>query len=200
MRLFQISAITFWILAGGIHFGFADETNDTDTDINTDTNAENYDWTIPTEDSAQDRDQPANTLRPRPGPGGGFNRPHPNPNPGNIFTRPHPRPWTGRPPHPRPPGHVYPPFPSNGNNFPWRRWRHPNVPRPIYDWPWFSITRVTCTAQDSNGYIYPVTEYGNRGAWFPNRLNRIQDEALNRCYYESGQDPGCHLLGCHSGF
>lgn len=59
---------------------------------------------------------------------------------------------------------------------------------------------VTCTAQDSVGELFPVTEDGYVGVAYEPVLPQIEDAALDRCYAETGGDPGCFLVGCNPGY
>jgi hypothetical protein len=51
-------------------------------------------------------------------------------------------------------------------------------------------------AQDSDGNQYPVTETDPAGFDYCNNLPETEDQALDYCYYESDNDPGCFLVGC----
>jgi hypothetical protein len=77
----------------------------------------------------------------------------------------------------------------------WRHWEHPMFRRPVYYWNWGALRNVTCTAEDSYGDQYPVTESTFPGFGLAN-MTAIEDYALDRCYAESGQDPSCVLLSC----
>jgi len=77
----------------------------------------------------------------------------------------------------------------------WAHWEHPDFVRPVYYWNWRIIHSVTCTAEDSYGDQYPVTETAWRGFGLDS-MNQIEDAALDRCYSESGQDGTCYLLTC----
>lgn len=55
---------------------------------------------------------------------------------------------------------------------------------------------MTCTAEDSVGDLYPVTEDGYVGAEYEGILDQVEDTALDRCYSESGGDEGCTLVDC----
>jgi len=78
---------------------------------------------------------------------------------------------------------------------PWAHWSHPDFARPVYYWNWRIIRSVTCTAEDSYGDQYPVTEAARRGFGLDN-MTKVEDDALDRCYGESGQDDSCYLLTC----
>ena len=78
---------------------------------------------------------------------------------------------------------------------PWRRWEHPEFARPIYYWDWNAIHSVTCTAEDSYGDQYPVTEETFSGFGLAH-MTAVEDDALDRCYQESGGDPSCYLVTC----
>jgi len=72
--------------------------------------------------------------------------------------------------------------------------------RPIYHWDWYRLHAVTCTAEDSSGDLFPVTEDGYIGNVYQSRLEQIEDAALDRCYDETGGDPGCYLVDCQPGY
>jgi hypothetical protein len=78
---------------------------------------------------------------------------------------------------------------------PWRHWGHPEFVRPVYYWEWGVIRSVTCIAEDSYGDQYPVTESTFAGFGLVN-MTAIEDDALDRCYEESGGDQGCYLATC----
>jgi hypothetical protein len=59
---------------------------------------------------------------------------------------------------------------------------------------------VTCTAADSEGGLYPVTEDGYGGIEYQEQLPAIEDAAIDRCYNETGGDTGCHLVDCTPGY
>lgn len=77
----------------------------------------------------------------------------------------------------------------------WRHWEHPEFARPVYYWEWSNIHQVTCIAEDSYGDQYPVTEATFRGFGLIN-MTAVEDDALDRCYVESGNDPSCYLATC----
>ena len=54
---------------------------------------------------------------------------------------------------------------------------------------------VSCIAEDSYGDQYPVTESTWAGFGLGN-MTEVEDNALDRCYAESGQDPSCYLATC----
>jgi hypothetical protein len=58
------------------------------------------------------------------------------------------------------------------------------------------LTSVTCYAQDQEGRQYGVTE-DSWGGYYQSRIALIEDEALDRCYAESGGDNACFLVGCN---
>jgi hypothetical protein len=78
---------------------------------------------------------------------------------------------------------------------PWRHWQHPVFARPVYYWDWPVVRQVTCIAEDSYGDQYPVTEETWRG-FALNNMTDVEDDALDRCYQESGGDPSCYLATC----
>lgn len=77
----------------------------------------------------------------------------------------------------------------------WTRWAHPEFARPAYYWDWGIIHNVSCIAEDSYGDQYPVSEATFRGFGLGN-MTVVEDDALDRCYAESGGDPSCFLLTC----
>lgn len=77
----------------------------------------------------------------------------------------------------------------------WKHWEHPVFARPVYYWDWFNVRQVSCTAEDSYGDQYPVTEDTWRGFGL-NNMTDVEDDALDRCYQESGGDPSCYLATC----
>ena len=80
----------------------------------------------------------------------------------------------------------------------WKHWAHPVFRRPIYYWNWAVVRTVTCVAEDSYGDQYPVTESITPGFQLQD-MTGVEDDALDRCYAESGQDPSCMLVGCSHG-
>ena len=79
---------------------------------------------------------------------------------------------------------------------PWPIWDHPVFPRPVYEWNWPQLIAVTCTAEDSNGYEYPVTENDFVGIEYQTELTEIEDQALDWCYDATNGDASCMLVGC----
>jgi hypothetical protein len=77
----------------------------------------------------------------------------------------------------------------------WRHWEHPEFARPIYYWDWAALHTVTCVAEDSYGDQYPVTQQTFAGFGLIN-MTAVEDDALDRCYQESGGDPSCFLATC----
>jgi hypothetical protein len=77
----------------------------------------------------------------------------------------------------------------------WQHWTHPAFARPYYYWNWGDIRQVTCVAEDSYGDQYPVTESAGRGFALDN-MTAVEDDALDRCYNESGEDGTCYLATC----
>lgn len=59
---------------------------------------------------------------------------------------------------------------------------------------------MTCTAENSSGYQFPVTEDGFFGFGYQARMEQIEDAALDRCYSETNGDQSCVLLGCTPGY
>ena len=77
----------------------------------------------------------------------------------------------------------------------WGHWEHPEFTRPVYYWNWAAIHNVSCVAEDSYGDQYPVTETAAPGFGLTN-MTDVEDDALDRCYSESGQDNTCFLATC----
>src|SRR5262249_7301583 len=75
----------------------------------------------------------------------------------------------------------------------WRHWEHPEFARPLYYWDWGQIRQVSCIAEDSYGDQYPVTEATTSG-WGLDNMSVVEDDALDRCYEESGGDSSCFLV------
>jgi hypothetical protein len=77
----------------------------------------------------------------------------------------------------------------------WAHWEHPEFARPSYFWAWGSFQSVSCIAEDSYGDQYPVTE--SAGANFGLMdMTATEDDAMDRCYAESGEDASCYLATC----
>jgi hypothetical protein len=118
--------------------------------------------------------------------------------------RPEPPRWQPHPPGARPhggapgrPEHVRVLRPSvvRRGAHPWRHWEHPAFGRPLYYWDWAATRHVTCVAQDSYGDQYPVTVQTWRG-FGTDAMTEVEDDALDRCYQESGGDQTCFLAAC----
>jgi hypothetical protein len=77
----------------------------------------------------------------------------------------------------------------------WAHWEHPEFSRPVYYWDWAALHNVSCIAEDSYGDQYPVTEAWTAG-WGIDNMTGVEDDALDRCYSESGQDTSCYLATC----
>jgi hypothetical protein len=77
----------------------------------------------------------------------------------------------------------------------WAHWDHPEFARPNYYWSWAGVHNVTCIAEDSYGDQYPVSEAAPPGFGLAN-MTDVEDDALDRCYSESGQDSTCVLASC----
>jgi hypothetical protein len=77
----------------------------------------------------------------------------------------------------------------------WAHWEHPEFQRPAYYWNWAGVHNVTCVAEDSYGDQYPVSEAAAPGFGLAN-MTDVEDDALDRCYSESGQDATCVLVAC----
>jgi hypothetical protein len=82
-----------------------------------------------------------------------------------------------------------------GHHNTWHHWTHPEFSRPSYYWDWNVIKSVTCISEDSYGDQYPVTESTFSGFGL-NNMTQIEDDSLDRCYQESGNDPNCYLATC----
>jgi hypothetical protein len=117
--------------------------------------------------------------------------------------------WKAHPPGPHPanngwhPGYhphavrVLQPRVMRYGEHPWRHWGHPEFVRPVYYWDWAAIRSVTCIAEDSYGDQYPVTVSTFGGFGLVN-MTSVEDNALDRCYDESGGDQSCYLATCNS--
>ncbi|HEV3032003.1 MAG TPA: hypothetical protein VG319_10210 [Polyangia bacterium] len=115
--------------------------------------------------------------------------------------------WRGHPPGGRPPAATYHPAyhphavrvlrprAMRYGEHPWRHWGHGEFARPVYYWDWAIIRSVTCVAEDSYGDQYPVTESTFAGFGLQN-MTAVEDDALDRCYEESGGDGSCFLTTC----
>ncbi len=128
---------------------------------------------------------------------GGWRPPAPPP-------RPAPPKFQGHPPGAHPHGPQYHAHPvrvmrptviRRGAERPWHHWGHPEFVRPIYYWDWAGIHQVTCIAEDSYGDQYPVTQSTWGGFGLPD-MTTVEDDALDRCYSESGSDQSCYLATC----
>ncbi len=153
--------------------------------------------------------QPGSGPRPGWGPAPGYGpRPGWGPAPGYG-----PRPGWGPAPGygPRPgwgPAPGYGPLPGWGSYprpvrwgySPWQHWTHPYFARPAFYFDWYRLTSVTCAALDSRGNAYPVMVNELPGWAYQEKIEQIEDLALDRCYQESGGDPNCLLQGCWPGY
>ncbi|HEY4394636.1 MAG TPA: hypothetical protein VGP64_11260 [Polyangia bacterium] len=90
---------------------------------------------------------------------------------------------------------VLRPMPIRRGEHPWRHWGHPEFARPVYYWDWAGVRTVTCTAEDSYGDQYPITQDTFAGFGLVN-MTSVEDDALDRCYQESGGDQSCFLATC----
>jgi len=77
----------------------------------------------------------------------------------------------------------------------WSHWDHPEFNRPSYYWNWSTIHSVSCVAEDSYGDQYPVSESTWSGFGLDS-MTTVEDDALDRCYSESGSDGNCVLATC----
>ncbi len=117
--------------------------------------------------------------------------------------RPAPPPFQAHPPGVHPHGPIVRPHPVrvlapravvHGRSG-WAHWDHPEFARPTYYWNWEGVHNVTCIAEDSYGDQYPVSEAAAPGFGLTN-MTDVEDDALDRCYSESGQDTTCYLATC----
>lgn len=121
-----------------------------------------------------------------------------------VYTpRPAPPQFRAHPPGMQPRGRVVPPHQvrvlrpemyHRGEHH-WRHWEHPELARPVYYWNWAAVHGVTCVAEDSYGDQYPITGNVFPGFGLAN-MSEVEDEALDRCYSESGGDQSCYLATC----
>jgi hypothetical protein len=126
--------------------------------------------------------------------------PPPGPPPAQVH-RSEPPKWQPHPPGPHPHGpvvrqhpvRVLAPRPYGAHA--WHHWSHPEYARPVYYWNWTTIHNVTCVAEDSYGDQYPVAATWTPG-WGLQNMTYVEDEALDRCYQESGGDQSCYLATC----
>ncbi len=77
----------------------------------------------------------------------------------------------------------------------WNHWAHPEFARPHYYWEWNNVHTVSCTSEDSYGDQYVVNEQTFAGFGLEN-MTAVEDDALDRCYNESGNDASCYLASC----
>lgn len=77
----------------------------------------------------------------------------------------------------------------------WNHWEHPEFNRPVYYWHWEHVRYVSCIAEDSYGDQYPVSERA-WGGFGLDDMTTVEDNALDRCYAESGNDDSCYLATC----
>lgn len=122
-------------------------------------------------------------------------------------TNPPPRPapprFQSHPPGAHPHGAIVRPHPirvmsprvvKNGEHQ-WHHWEHAEFSRPVYYWNWAVIRSITCISEDSYGDQYPVTEETFAGFGLAH-MTKVEDDALDRCYAESGGDQSCYLVTC----
>ncbi len=111
--------------------------------------------------------------------------------------------WQAHPPGQHPHGpivrqhqtRVLRPYLPRAGEHPWRRWEHPEFARPHYYWDWSLVHSVTCVAEYSYGDQYPVSETTSPGFGL-DQMSVVEDDALDRCYQESGGDQSCFLASC----
>jgi len=77
----------------------------------------------------------------------------------------------------------------------WSHWQHTDFARPSYYWDWQHIHSIMCVTEDSYGDQYPITEAAAPGFGLSD-MTQVEDDALDRCYAESGQDTSCILVTC----
>jgi hypothetical protein len=141
--------------------------------------------------AAPSRPAPVQQQPSRPDGGGQGGRPEQGQQPG--------RPVEGRPGEGR--GRAYDPVFIHAGVYAGRHWDHPYFVRPIFnDWVWDSLRLVTCTAEDSDGDQFPVTENEYTGIEFQAKLPEIEDAALDMCFDETNGDTSCVLVGCTPGY
>ena len=97
-------------------------------------------------------------------------------------------------------GQYHHPAPTHGGSNPWNHWPHPPLSRPTLNFNWALLRKVTCTAVDSKNIPYAVMEDRYEGVTFRERINEIQDAAIDRCYSESNGDVSCALAYCTAGY
>jgi hypothetical protein len=122
---------------------------------------------------------------------------------GRMAPRPPPRPFQAHPPGTHPHGpmvrqhpvRVLAPTAVVHGHAGWAHWEHPEFARPSYYWNWAAVHNVSCIAEDSYGDQYPVSEAWAPGSTLAN-MTDVEDDALDRCYSESGQDTTCFLATC----
>ncbi len=146
---------------------------------------------------------PGNGPHPGWGPAPGYG-PHPGWGPAPGYG-PHPgwgnHPgWGGGPAYGPGPGWHTNPFPVHWGYNHWQRWNHPHFERPAFEFEWHRLSSVTCAAQDSYGNAYPITVNEFYGWAYRERMEQIEDLALDRCFQESGGNPYCSLEGCWPGY
>jgi hypothetical protein len=94
-------------------------------------------------------------------------------------------------------GHIhYDPIGFHHGGYYWPHWDRPYWVRPIFYWNWATLHAVTCVSEDSVGDQYTVTEDGYSGLIYQSIVQQVEDASIDRCYAESGNDPGCHLESC----
>jgi hypothetical protein len=64
------------------------------------------------------------------------------------------------------------------------------------DWQWDSLVSVTCSAVDSQGQEFPVTESGYSADEWQVNITAIQEAALNQCYADTNGDEACAPQEC----
>lgn len=101
---------------------------------------------------------------------------------------------------PGPNGRAFDPVQIHEGVYAGIHWVHPDFVRPVYQWNWDSLVNVTCSAEDSVGNVYPVTESEYVGPAYQAQMANIEDAALDMCYDDSNGDSSCYLLGCSPGY
>jgi hypothetical protein len=75
-------------------------------------------------------------------------------------------------------------------------WRPRTIVSRYYPFEWRRLTGVACYARDSYGYTYSVAENRYFGESYQSRMVEVENDALARCYAESGGDTGCYVYDC----
>jgi hypothetical protein len=93
------------------------------------------------------------------------------------------------------------PYVTHRGAKPWHHWAAPAYARPNFTWTSDNnVKSVTCTAADSHGRTYAVTEVEYKGKQYQAVLPQIEDESIDRCYADSSGDQGCRYQDCSPGY